>query len=109
MVRFHKGSDAWGRDSYNIPQYAVMGSSDTGTSYDSPAPTNAVKAELNDFRKVLRVNKIRSKFAFTRSGNLFMVKRWVVVSSKDYAKSRSLAAQYLKMHGMDTQFIHDAD
>jgi hypothetical protein len=39
-MRFHKGSDGWGRDSYQIPQYAVVGSSCTGDypGYN-PAPT----------------------------------------------------------------------
>lgn len=107
-MRFHKGRDGWGRDSYAIPQYAVIGSSDTGTYSDSPARSDLVQDELEDFRKVLRANRIRSRITFTRSGNVFMVKRWVVVHSRDFPKAVALAEAYLGEHQHDTRFIHDA-
>lgn len=107
-MRFHRGSDGWGRDSYAIPQYAVVGSSDTGMYSDSPAPSNQAKAELEAFRVRLRDNHIRSRVAFTRSGNIFMVKRWVVVKGSDYPKAKALADEYLKLVHHETRLIHDA-
>ena len=108
-MRFHKGSDGWGRDSYQIPQFAVVGSSCTGDWSDSPAPTDEVKAELEEFRKVLRANKIRSRCGATRSGNVFMVKLWVTVSGQDYPVALKLATDYLAAHERDTVHIHDAE
>ena len=55
-MRYHRGSDPWGRGSYPIPQYAVIGASDCGMWPDSPAPSDRVAAELEEFRKVLRVH-----------------------------------------------------
>ena len=107
-MRFHRGRDGWGRDSYAIPQFAVAGSSDTGTYPDSPAPSGVVSDELEDFRKVLRANGIRSRTAYTRSGNVFMLKKWVVVHSRDYPKALALAEAYLAEHRHDTRYIHDA-
>jgi hypothetical protein len=89
-MRFHKGFDPWGRSSYRIPEYAVVGSSDCGNWPDSPAPSGKVAPELEDFRKVLRANKIRSRIRFTPSGNACMVKRWVVVKRTDFEKAKRL-------------------
>ena len=108
MVRIHRGDDPWGRGSYSIPSHAVMGSSDTGTYSDSPCPSNLVAKELYDFRTVLKMHGIDSKFESTQSGNLFMVKLWVVVDAENVRKARQLAKRYLKKHDRDTQFIHDA-
>jgi hypothetical protein len=107
-MRFHRGFDGYGRDSYPVPQFAVVGSSDCGTFSDSPAPSDQVEQELEDFRKVLRANHIRSRIRFTQSGNVFMVKRWVVVHSRDFSKAIELAGQYLPEHHSDTRYIHDA-
>lgn len=107
-MRFHRGKDGWGRDSYEIPTYAVVGSSDCGTQPDSPAPSPVVRQELMGFRRVLRQAGISSRFKYTNSGNLFMLKRWVVVRSTDYPKALELAEKYLKEHDKDTRFIHDA-
>ena len=107
-MRIHRGSDGWGRDSYAIPQYAVVGASDCGAYSDSPAPTSSVADELDDFRKILRANHIRSRIVYTQSGNLFMLKRWVVVHSRDFFRANALADTYLKEHQTDTRWIHDA-
>src|SRR4051812_11961530 len=106
-MRYHKGRDGWGRDSYQIPQYAVVGSSDCGSWSDSPAPTDHVREELERFRVVLRQNHIRSRLVYTRSGNAFMAKRWVVVHSKDFMRAMALAAEFLEQHQHDTRFIHN--
>jgi hypothetical protein len=107
-MRFHKGNDPWGRGSYPIPQYAVVGSSDTGMAPDSPAPSDKVKEELEDFRVVLRVNKIRSRVKYTPSGNCCMVKRWVVVNGRDYEAALALATDHLALVNSTTRYIHDA-
>lgn len=97
-MRYHKGRDGWGRDSYPIPQYAVLGSSDCGSWPDSPAPTGLVRAELEHFRAVLRKNRIRSRLTYTASGNAFMAKRWVVVHGRDFDRANALAADFLAQH-----------
>ena len=107
-MRFHRGHDGWGRDSYAIPQFAVMGSSDCGTWSDSPAPSDLVADELEGFRKILRASHIRSRIRFTHSGNVFMSKRWVAVAAKDFFQANALATSYLEQHHADTRYIHDA-
>ena len=107
-MRYHKGSDGWGRGSYPIPQFAVIGSSDCGTWSDSPAPSDLVREELEAFRKVLRANRIRSRIGSTQSGNVFMAKVWVVVHSRDFPAASGLAEQYLADHQHDTRYVHDA-
>ena len=106
-MRFHKGHDGWGRDSYTIPQFAVVGSSDCGEGA-AVASSDKVRAELEDFRKVLRANHIQSRIRFTLSGNCCMIKRWVVVHSKDFVAANKLAAEYLPEHKYDTRYIHEA-
>src|SRR5688500_18670531 len=107
-MRFHRGRDGWGRDSFAIPQFAVVGSSDCGTWPDSPAPSDRVAEELEDFRSVLRQHHIRSRIRYTRSGNVFMIKRWIVVRRQDFVVASHLAEQYLQEHHHDTRYIHDA-
>lgn len=109
--RFHKGRDGWGRDSYEIPQYAVVGASDTGTYPDSPAHSVKVEAELERFRADLASDKqIGSEIdQYTNSGNVFMVKRWVTVAEEDFAAAAEYALEWLKQHKGDTTWIHDAD
>lgn len=107
-MRYHKGRDGWGRDSYAIPQYAVVGSSDCGSHFDSPAPTENVREELEQFRTILRSERIRSRLIYTRSGNAFMVKRWVVVHSKDFVRASTLAERFLREQHETTRYVHDA-
>src|SRR5688500_11464785 len=107
-MRYHRGRDGWCRDSYAIPQYAVLGSSDCGSWSDSPAPTDQVREELEQFRAVLRANRIRSRLAYTHSGNIFMLKRWVVVHSRDYERANQLANDFLQQHQDTTRYVHDA-
>ena len=107
-MRFHRGNDPWGRTSYPIPEYAIVGTSDCGRYPDSPAPSVKVAEELEEFRQVLRRHGIHSRIRFTRSGNVFMVKRWVVVHRRDYGRAMRLAKPYLAVHERDTRYIHDA-
>ena len=109
-MRFHKGSDGWGRDSYAIPQYAVAGASDCGTWSDSPAPSDRVKEELGRLVSYLGEQGINARLARpTQSGNVFMVKRWVVVYSSKFQQAKKLAEKWLEDHRGDTRYAHTAD
>jgi len=76
---------------------------------DSPAKSDLVKQELEDFRKVLRKEHIRSHYKATESGNLFMVKVWVVVAPKDFTMAKNLADTYLEETKHHTRHIHNAE
>ena len=115
-MRRHKGSDGWGRDSYDIPTYAVAGSSDCGSFSDSPAPTTKVLAELEGVIAFLKAQGVQADFwrpdgediGATESGNIFMGKRWVVVPAKQFKLGTELADEWLDSHKRDTYYIHDA-
>jgi hypothetical protein len=107
-MRFHRGNDPWGRGSYKIPEYAVAGTSYTGDSSDSPCPLKRIEPELKALRAALRKAGIRTRRVFTQSGNVFMVKWWVVVRRVDFAKADALAKEWLAAHETDTRCIHDA-
>ena len=109
-MRFHKGSDGWGRDSYEIPEYAVAGSSNCGMYSDSPAPSDRVKHELDRLQLYLKTHhKIFSHVETTQSGNVFMVKNWVVVKSSDFERAVPIVVEWLEEHRSETRYIHDAD
>ena len=108
-MRRHKGNDGWSRSSYDIPDRAVMGSSNTGMGKDSPCPSDKVRAELDSFCAVLDKEDIKHKYEATQSGNIFMTKVWVVVEEdSDLEKAKELSDQYLIERSGDTRFIHDA-
>jgi hypothetical protein len=111
--RFHRGSDGWGRDSYEIPRYAVAGMSYTGEWSDSPCDGATVKEEIQRFRKeVLKPLGIHSRKQHTQSGNIFMVKMWVVVDGADFPAAARAAAAWFDERGngpAGTRLIHDAD
>lgn len=110
-MRYHKGKDGWGRDSYEIPTYAVVGASDCGMWSDSPAPSDRVEAELKQFQRALgKATGIKSRCnRHTHSGNVFMVKRWVTVRGCDFERASEFAIEWLRDHDCTTRFIHDAD
>jgi len=106
--RYHTG-DGWGRGSYDIPALAVAGSSDTGTWSDSPCPSGEVSKELKGIMNALKKEGLHPKeLGATRSGNVFMGKRWVGVPEKEWKKAMLKSKIYLKKHGEDISFIHDA-
>jgi len=100
-------TDAW-RGYYQSP-YAVLGSSDTGTWEDSPAPSYEVDKELKDFQAYLRKKGIGSTIKTERSSNVFMVKRWVVVPPNDFKEAKKLAKQYMKEKKEETRHIHEVE
>jgi hypothetical protein len=110
--RYHRGSDGWGRDSYEIPGLAVAGASDTG-DYEgfNPAPTDKVAAELKRLVDHLKGLGYRAKLGgYTTSGNANMVKRWVVVDmDDDFSRAKAAADKWMAEHKDDTTWIHDAD
>lgn len=108
-MRWHRGNDGWGRDSYGIRANAVVGVSDCGMSSDSPARSDVVKAELDDFRQVLRQAGIKSRLKYNPQphGNGFVIKRWVIVRRADFAKAAAIALDYCAAG--NGRLIHDAD
>lgn len=108
-MRRHQGRDGWGRDSYNIPTYAVAGSSDCGNFSDSPAPTDKVLEELNRLIEHLEKEGVKASIGDpTASGNILMGKQWVVVSRGQFKRAKVLAEEWLDSHKRDTYYIHDA-
>ena len=109
-IRRHKGVDGWGRDSYNIPPTALVGASDTGLWIDSPAPSDRVGEELLRFcREVLKPAKCRYRIKAARSGNIFMVKRWITVPAARWASLIPATLEWLENNHANTVFIHDAN
>ena len=106
-MRHHTGNDTWKRDSYNMPDTAVVGCSHTGEWSDSPCPTALVKKELGDFQEFLKANKVRSNLKATESGNIFCTKIWVVVHPAQFEKAQALAKKYLVE--TVTTLLHDAE
>lgn len=101
--------DAWGRGGYYQPANVVLGANCTGDWSDSPCPTNEVKKELNDFRKVLKKNGISSTLTSQKSSNVFMVMVWVRVKESDFAKAKQIADDYLKKNESNTKYIYGAE
>jgi hypothetical protein len=83
--------DAWGRGRVVQPVYAVAGANDTGTWEDSPNPSYEVNDELENLQKHLKKQGIKSKIVHSESSNVFMIRRWIIVSPKELKKARSLA------------------
>ena len=106
--RYH-GADPWGRDSYDVPVYAVAGSSSTGNAPDSPAPTNEVDREIQGLRRHLKKNGIATRMSTSQSGNLFMEKIWIIVQVEDYSRAKPIADTWLKENHDITHHIHEAD
>jgi hypothetical protein len=100
-------TDAW-RGYWQVAN-AVAGASDTGMYSDSPAPSDKVKKELNDFRDYLKKKGITSRLSSGKSSNVFMGKRWVTVKPSDVPKAKKLFNEYIKKHEANTSYIHEAD
>lgn len=100
--------DAW--RGYRIPRLAIVGASDTGDYADSPAPTEAVKAELRRFQKeVLRPLGIKSQTQLGESSNVFCLKRWIMVPVGSFGIAAAAAAAWIKENRYNTSYIHDAN
>jgi hypothetical protein len=99
-------TDAW--RGYEQSVYAVLGSSDTGKWSDSPCPSDEVNKELKKFQSFLKSKGIDSELKTTKSSNVFMKKRWVVVSPKNHKRALKIANDYLKKD-KESQYIHGVD
>lgn len=110
-MRYHRGLDPHGRDSYKIPDLAIVGASDCGMDHDSPCPTDEVDAELFRFQKDLMQDKgiLSKREQPTSSGNVHMIKQWVVVEEENFIAACKYALTWCKKHQSDTRLIHDAD
>lgn len=108
--RLHRGSDYYGRGNYSIPATALVGASDCGTWPDSPAPSHEVSKELRRFAKeVLRPAKCPYRTRYTRSGNVFMVKRWITVPANRWPELIPAALKWVADNQSTTRYAHDAD
>lgn len=111
MARFSKAkkwvsTGGWG--GYEQPKYAIAGASDTGSWSDSPAPSGKVLAELKDFANFLRKSwGFHVAMVTTRSSNLFMVKRWLIVPPEEYEGAKRIVQQTLEKY--PREYIHEAD
>jgi len=100
-------TDAW--RGYKQPEFAVAGSSDTGTWSDSPCPSPKVTKEISMLSEHLRNNGFAVKQVITRSSNAFMGKRWVVVPPSQFKKAKLVADKWIAKNKSKTNYIHDAD
>jgi hypothetical protein len=85
-------TDGW--RGYSEPINAVGGCNHTGSFSDSPCPTNVVKTEIENFRKKLRQNKIRSKLLVTQSSNIFCQHVYVLVHPDDRQRGLVISKQH---------------
>ena len=87
-------TDGW--RGYEQPVNAVGCCNWTGDFYDSPCPTKVVKAEIGDFKKLLKKNGIKYKKLITKSSNVFMVKVHILVHPNDKERASELAKEHEK-------------
>jgi len=93
-----------------VPALAIVGASDTGTSYDSPCPTESALEEMKRFRKeVLRPLGIKSRIRWGTTSNVFCIKRWLVVPEESFGIAAEAAINWIDEHDRDTHYIHTAD
>lgn len=93
---------------YYQPEHAVAGSSDTGTWEDSPCPTPEVNRELSMLSDHLESKGFKVKRLMTRSSNVFMGKKWLVVESR-FKEAKAEANHWIKGHASSTSHVHEAD
>ena len=106
-ARYHR-IDGW--RGYPIPRFAVLGANDTGMAYDSPCPSDSVKAEIPRFRnEALKPLKIRSRVVWGETSNVFCGIRWVVVNSTDFAKAAQATVDWNDATREQTKYVYTAD
>lgn len=79
-----------------IPVDAVGCCNWTGDWSDSPCPTSVVEAELKEFCKLLRKEKIKYKRTVEPTSNVFCQKVYILVDDQDRSRALELAAQHEK-------------
>ena len=107
-VRRYNRIDGW--RGYSVPACAIVGASDTGSSYDSPCPSKDVVKELARFgHEVLHPLGIKYRTRYGNSSNVFCAKKWLVVKKEFFNTAACAALKWLEEHRSDTHFIHDAN
>jgi len=87
-------TDGW--RGYSQPLFAVGGANCTGSSWDSPCPTNITEQEIMLMRSALRKAKINTRLMVCRSSNVFCVDVYIIVKPKDLEQGRAVVKQLLK-------------
>lgn len=90
---------------YEQPINAVGGSSNTGSWEDSPCPTNRVKKEIGEFRKMLRAKGIQTKMLVGKTGNIFCQHVYILVHPDD----RDVALEIAIQHELNTRLFFACD
>lgn len=72
------------------PIYAICGVNDTGSSEDSPCPSDVANFELDKVKDILRENGIKFKSISVPTNNAFCIAKYIVVSEEDRYKALDL-------------------
>ncbi len=72
------------------PIYAICGVNDTGSSEDSPCPSEVANIELDKVKAILKENEIKFKFISVPTNNVFCIAKYIVVSEEDRYKALEL-------------------
>lgn len=87
-------TDGW--RGYSEPKFAVVGANDTGTSSDSPCPSDVREAELKAIAAELHKEKIETKQIVTNTSNVFCVHVYLIVKVKFAEKAREIVEAFLE-------------
>lgn len=106
LDRYHK-TDGW--RGYAIPGCAIAGSSDTGMWSDSPCPSDKVKLEIERFQEAARKAGFPTRLKAGETSNVFCAKVWVVVNARVWHSAARWAAEWLKAHDRELNYLHGAE
>lgn len=105
--RYHR-IDGW--RGYSIPAKAIAGGSYTGDWEDSPLAGAGLAGEISQFRReVLRPLGITARGIWGDSSNVFCMKRWLVVSDKDFPRAAEAASEWFAENDWKLRYLHDAN
>jgi hypothetical protein len=72
------------------PIHAICGVNDTGSSEDSPCPSEVANIELDMVKDILKENGIKFKSISVPTNNAFCIAKYIVVSEEDRYKALEL-------------------
>lgn len=84
--------DGW--RGYSMPINAVGAANDTGTWSDSPCPSHIAEKEINEFKALLRAEKIKYRGTAGNTSNVFCGKHYVCVHEDDRARALEIATKH---------------
>ena len=87
-------TDAW--RGYQEPVYGIAGVADTGMWEDSPAKSDVVGKEINDFKKELRKLGVPTRMMTTRTSNVFAGQHHLIAPVELYPSAKEKVRQVLK-------------